>query len=61
MLNVSGRDRYSVPFFMSPEYETVLECLPTCRGGGAKYPAVTMEDFTIEFRNRTYANRNAQV
>ena len=32
VLNVSGRDRYSVPFFVSPEYDTVLECLPSCQG-----------------------------
>ena len=63
VLNVSGRDRYSVPFFVSPEYDTVIECLPTCRGDEslAKYPPVTMEAFTIEFLNRNYANRNQQL
>lgn len=63
VLNVSGRDRYSVPFFVSPEYDTVLECLPSCRGSGnpARYEPVTMEEFTIEFLNRNYANRNQQV
>lgn len=63
VLNVSGRDRYSVPFFVSPEYDTVLECLPSCQGPAkpAKYPPVTMEAFTIEFLNRNYANRNQQV
>ena len=63
VLNLSGRDRYSVPFFVSPEYDTLLECLPTCQGPGnpAKYPPVTMEEFTIEFLNRNYVNRNQQV
>ena len=63
VLNVSGRDRYSVPFFVSPEYDTLIECLPTCCGADnpAKYPPVTMEDFTIEFLNRNYANRNQQL
>ena len=63
VLNVSGRDRYSVPFFVSPEYDTVLQCLPSCQGpdNPAKYPPVTMEEFTIEFLNRNYANRNQQV
>ena len=41
----------------------MLECLPSCRGPGnpAKYQPVTMEEFTIEFLNRNYANRNRQV
>ena len=63
VLNVSGRDRYSVPFFVSPEYDTLIECLPSCHGpqGSAKYPPVTLEAFTIEFLNRNYANRNRQA
>ena len=63
VLNLSGRDRYSVPFFVSPEYDTAIECLRSCRSPGnpAKYPPVTMEDFTIEFLNRNYANRNQQL
>jgi len=63
VLNVSGRDRYSVPFFVSPEYDAVLECLPSCQDARhpAKYPPVTMEAFTIEFLNRNYANRNHQM
>ena len=33
VLNVSGRDRYSVPFFVSPEYDT---CSNACRAARAR-------------------------
>ena len=26
-----GRDRYSVPFFFDPDFNTKVECLPTCQ------------------------------
>mgnify|MGYP001159532535 CR=1 FL=1 len=28
--NLSGRDRYSIPYFVLPSPDTVIECLPTC-------------------------------
>ena len=28
--NDTGRDRYSIAFFYSPNVRTVIECLPTC-------------------------------
>ena len=28
--NISGRDRYSIPFFYSPRPEAIIECIPTC-------------------------------
>jgi isopenicillin N synthase-like dioxygenase len=63
VLNVSGQDRYSVPFFVSPEYDAAIACLPSCRSPAnpAKYPPVTVEAFTIEFLNRNYANRSQQT
>ena len=63
VLNTSGRDRYSVPFFVTAEYETTIECLPTCTGPGnpPKYEPITIEAYSIEFLNKNYANRNQQA
>jgi isopenicillin N synthase-like dioxygenase len=38
--NRTGRERYSVPFFAIPDFDAVVECLPSCKGPGnpAKYP-----------------------
>lgn len=32
--------RYSMPFFMHPNNDAVLSCLPSCVGQGAKYPDI---------------------
>jgi hypothetical protein len=32
------RERYSIPYFVSPALDAVVECLPGCVNGGAKYP-----------------------
>ncbi|HXI87378.1 MAG TPA: 2OG-Fe(II) oxygenase family protein, partial [Parvularculaceae bacterium] len=40
--------RYSMPFFMHPHSDAVLECLPSCKGAGAKYPAITADAFLRE-------------
>ncbi len=40
--------RYSMPFFMHPSAQTSLECLPSCLGAGAKFPAITAGAFLEE-------------
>lgn len=37
--------RYSMPYFMHPNPEAMLSCLPSCKGTGAKYPDILAEDF----------------
>ncbi len=37
--------RYSMPFFMHPHRDAVLECIPSCKGSGAKYPPITADAF----------------
>jgi isopenicillin N synthase-like dioxygenase len=32
VVNLSGRERYSIPFFLLPDWDAVIAALPTCRG-----------------------------
>lgn len=40
--------RYSMPFFMHPNPEAILSCIPSCRGAGAKYPDISSHDFLMQ-------------
>lgn len=40
--------RYSMPFFMHPNPDALLTCLPSCRGEGEKYPPITSQDFLMQ-------------
>jgi isopenicillin N synthase-like dioxygenase len=44
----SNEKRYSMPFFMHPNSDAVLECLPSCVGEGVKYPPITSDSFLKE-------------
>ncbi len=44
-----NRARYSMPFFMHPNPDAMLTCLPACRGTvGEKYPPITAQDFLYQ-------------
>ena len=46
VLNTTGEERYSIPFFMGPNYETLLEPLENCVKEGKKnYPSVVAGDY----------------
>lgn len=40
--------RYSMPFFMHPNPDALLTCLPSCRGEGEKYPPIASQDFLMQ-------------
>lgn len=40
--------RYSMPFFMHPNSDVSLKCLPSCVGDGVKYPEITAGAFLAQ-------------
>jgi len=40
-----GATRYAIPYFLGPNLDTVIECLPTCVGAGAQHPPITYEAY----------------
>lgn len=44
--NKSGKERYSIPLFVSGNPDYVVECLPTCKDPEerAKFPPVTVQE-----------------
>lgn len=56
VVNASGRERYSVPFFFTGNYAHTVECIPTCLGHGdkPKYPPTSVEAHMREMYRQTY-------
>ena len=40
-------NRYSMPFFVHPNPDTVLSCIPSCRGTGEKYPPLNSHEWLM--------------
>ena len=56
VINKSGRERYSIPFFFSGNPDYVCECLPNCRdeGEAAKYGPITVQDMVTASYKESY-------
>jgi isopenicillin N synthase-like dioxygenase len=59
VINASGRERFSIPVFYDPDFETVVECLPNCLGAGnpPKYARTIAGEYITAQYDRAYAYR----
>ncbi|CAG7871118.1 unnamed protein product [Brassica rapa] len=46
----NGQDRYSIPFFVKPSHDCLVECLPTCqsKNNPPKYPAIKCSTYLTQ-------------
>jgi isopenicillin N synthase-like dioxygenase len=59
VVNASGRERYSIPMFYDPDFDTFVECLPNCSGPGnpPKYPRTVAGEYITAKYDEAYAYR----
>ena len=44
----SGKERFSMPYFVHPHPNALLECIPSCKGQGELYPPIKSMDFLMQ-------------
>ena len=56
ILKDSGKDRYSIAFFYSPNPDSVIECAPSCTSSDnpPHYPPAVYRDLVLEFYRANY-------
>lgn len=62
VINNSGKERYSVPFFFSGNPEYTVKCFPTCMGdAGAKYDPIKVKDWMSGRYAATYGTKDKKL
>ncbi|KAJ6037087.1 hypothetical protein N7540_001366 [Penicillium herquei] len=61
VINKSGKERFSVPFFFSGNPDYVVQCLPGCLGSGAKYPPITVHQWMTGRFADTYGSKKGDA
>ncbi len=56
VVSPAGRERYSIAFFLDPNPEAIIECLPNCSGpeNPARYAPIRGDDYLESRLNPTY-------
>ncbi|MEM7223810.1 MAG: 2-oxoglutarate and iron-dependent oxygenase domain-containing protein [Pseudomonadota bacterium] len=60
VINLSGSDRYSMPFFYDPNFEAEVACLETCQSADRppRYPPTTGGQHLLDMINATFDYRH---
>ena len=60
VINRNDASRYAIPFFLGPNHDSVVSCVPTCVGPDtpAKYEPTTYGDFTERLLTLNFAHRH---
>lgn len=50
VVNRTGKERYSIPTFFNPDFDTPVACLPQCRSdeNPAKYPPIAAGEYLVK-------------
>ena len=58
VVNKSGRERYTIPFFFGTNYDTRIECLPPCCGPErpARHPPIQAGEYLAKRLNAVYGS-----
>jgi len=63
VINISGRERFSVPFFVEPNWDAEIAVLPTCQGpqNPPRYEPVMAGQYYLDILKRSHAALPAEM